>query len=361
MNQYPREAAEKSEEERFRIGARRRVIIIVIEIVLIAVAVYFRGYLEIVRPAVEVSDLRTEVNIKAGLRRNLSLVLQEYGFDPAWISLGCVYGPEGDTVRVLWSIRTPPGVALFSLAHDVDEAVQEFGAFATGVENPRTHEMTIHIRRGIRLVHSMHFTYDQGIRRRAGVVSVLLDGLADASRSDIERYMEDLEDIACLIKPAPDQADLARELSVGGKEIILHFHFAERRKGGTSVFAEDMSPGVLRNRTERILNDFRGAVGFYITTESSIPRASKNLRAMLRARGLRPLPTEILMYVDRSDDPDIMTARMNEIAEAAVQNGSAIAVVELHDDALDFIDANIERLRKRGFRFQAIHKILEQQ
>lgn len=333
-------------------GVRRRMWIAGILVVLIIVLFVADRYVTLVQPNIERMQTRRDLQSVESLEDDVRKVLDDYGMQPEWVRERSIDFDHLGHVRDLWLVQVPHDLPLASVNLDLKEVVEQYGGKAFAVENARKAQIALHITFRGMVRYSLLFMPTTEVRREAGSVVLLVDGISEAPDSEIEQYLESREPVACIIEPDKDNIPLHTRLRKAEKEVVLHLHFKPVSESESRFeLAEDLSEENLAAHLRYIVKNYPGCRAYYVTSERALGMYTRMVDEIMRSLGYRKLESAGLAYIDRGSQESVMSARMNDIAALSVRERVSIGVVELRDDIMGFLSAEMKRLRKKGFDF----------
>ena len=346
------------EDERSDRGVRRRIWVAGFLVALIVLLFVADRYVTLVQPNIERMQDRRDLRSVASLEGDVRNVLDSYGILPEWIREKSIDMDRGGHVRDLWLVQVPRDLPVASINLDLKAVVGEYGGRAFAVENARLGEISLHITFRGMIRYSLLFTPSGDVRRAAGRIALLVDGLPDAPEGEIEQYVASSSPVACILEPNKDNVALHTRLRDAGKEVVLHLHFRPISESDSRFdLAEDLQDEDLQTHLRYIVKNFPDAQYFYVTSERALGTYLRRVHAIMEAQNLRALESSTFTYLDRSAQENVMTARMNDLAEAAVREGIAIGVVELREGIISFLGTEMSRLRKKGHDFVSLRAV----
>ena len=319
-------------------------------------------YVTLVQPNIERYKVQRDLQSVESLENDVVMTLAGYGIEDSWISRKKVELGEHGYMRDMWMVRVPHDLPLASLNLDLKSIATIYSGQAFAVEDARKAQLALHIKfRGL-VRYSLIFAPTSDVRRQAGDVALLVDGLGEASSADIESFASGTDPIACIITPEKDNITLYTTLRKSEKEVVLHLHFQPVRQGDSRFeLAEDLDEEELANHLRYIVRNFPGIRYYYITSERALDLHARESRRVLTELGLQQIRSDVLTYIDRASQEDAMSSRMNDIASIAAREGIAAGVVELRDGVLPFLHDEMRRLRKKGSDFISIRRFMSLQ
>lgn len=340
------------DDDRVDRGFRRRAWLAGFLVVLIVVLFVADRYVTLVQPGIERIQTERDLQSVESLENDVHKVLDDYGIMEEWIRERRIETVDDRHIRDLWLVRVPHDLPLASVNLDLKESIELYGGKAFAVENAKKARMALHITWRGMVRYSLLFMPTSEVRRKAGKVVLLVDGLADAPGGEIDQYLTSREPIACILEPTKDHVPLHTRLRQGEKEVVLHLHFKPRSESESRFeLAEDLLEKDLSAHLRYITKNFRGSRYYYVTSERALGLHSRMVDDIMFTLGYRKLESSSLGYIDRSSQPSVMSTRMNDIAALSVRDETAIGVVELRDGIIEFLTREMKRLRKKGFDF----------
>ncbi|MDT8323816.1 MAG: hypothetical protein RRA94_06895 [Bacteroidota bacterium] len=342
-------------------GVRRRLWIAGSLVVLIIVLFVADRYVTLVQPNIERMQTRRDLQSVESLEEDVRKVLDDYGVQPEWVRERSIDFDHLGHVRDHWLVQVPHDLPLASVNLDLKEAIEQYGGKAFAVENARKAYIALHITFRGMVRYSLLFMPTTDVHREAGRVVLLVDGISDAPGSEIDRYMESREPIACILEPDKDNIPLHTRLRKMEKEVVLHLHFKPVSESESRFeLAEDLSENDLASHLRYIVKNYPGCRAYYLTSERALGMYSRMVDDIMRSLGYRKLDSSTLSYIDRGSREGVMSARMNDIAALSVRENVSVGVVELRDDIMHFLTAEMKRLRKKGFDFVGLRHVWEE-
>lgn len=333
-------------------GVRRRLWIAGFLVVLIIVLFVADRYVTLVQPNIERMQTRRDLQSVESLEDDVRRVLDDYGLQPEWVRARSIDFDHLGHVRDLWLVQVPHDLPLASVNLDLKDVIEEYGGKAFAVENARKARIALHITFRGMVRYSLLFMPTTEVRREAGSVVLLVDGIADAPDSEIEQYLASREPVACIIEPDKDNIPLHTRLRKEEKEVVLHLHFKPASESESRFeLAEDLSEEELSSHLRYIVKNYPGCSAYYLTSERALGMYTRMVDQVMQSLGYHKLESAALSYIDRGSQESVMSARMNDIASLSVRERVSIGVVELRDDIMRFLTAEMKRLRKKGFDF----------
>ncbi len=333
-------------------GLRVRIWIAGILSVIIVLLFVAERFVTLVQPNLEKMENRRETASVESLQEDVDRILDNYGIQQDWIRRRTVEVGDQGQVRDLWLVKVPHDLPFASLNLDLQNMAETYQGKAFAVENVKEAEIALHITFRNTIRYSLIFNPTADVRRKAGQVVLLVDGLAGASDSDIEQLIQSREPIACIIEPSKDAVQLHTRLRKSGRDIVLHLHFKPVRELESRFeLSEDLKHEEIRSHLRYIVRNFPGCNSYYLTSERAPGLYAGAVDEEMKAQGVRKLESSLLTYIDRSSQENVMSTRMNDIAALSVREGLAVGVVELRPDILVFLEGEMGRLRKKGFDF----------
>lgn len=317
-------------------------------------------YVTLVQPNIERMRTQRDFESVKSLENDVRKVLNDFGIKQEWVRERSIDIGEIGHVRDLWLIRVPYYLPLASVNLDLKAIIEQYGGKAFAVENTRKARIALHITFRGKVRYSLLFMPTPEVSREAGRIALLVDGIDDAPNGEIERYLSSREPIACIVEPHKDNIPLHTQLRKHQKDVVLHLHFRPvTEQESRFELAEDLGKEELASHLHYIVRNFPGSSFYYITSERALGIHSRMVDDIMRTLGLRKLESATLAYIDRGSREAVMSARMNDIAALSVREGTSIGVIELRDEIMTFLDHEIARLRKKGFDFVRLSRVLK--
>ena len=339
-------------------GVRRRLWFAGVLLVLIIVLFVADRYVTLVQPNLERMATQRDLQSVESLEDDVRKVLDDYGLQPEWVRERSVDLERYGHVRDLWLVQVPHDLPLASVNYDLKAVVGEYGGRAFAVENARVGMIALHITFRGKVRYSLMFMPTSEVRREAGRIVLLVDGIADAPDSEIEQYLESNEPVACIIEPDKDNVPLHTRLRKAEKEVVLHLHFKPSSENESRFeLAEDLNEDDLGVHLRYIVKNFPGSSYYYVTSERALGMYTRMVDQQMHTLGYRKLESATLSYIDRSSQERVMSARMNDIAALSIRETASVGVVELRDDIIRFLTAEMKRLRKKGYDFVPLRSL----
>jgi polysaccharide deacetylase 2 family uncharacterized protein YibQ len=333
-------------------GFRRRTWLAGFLVVLIVSLFVADRYVTLVQPNLDRIQTQRDLRSVESLENDVQKVLDDYGILQEWIRKRSIEVGEIGHIRDLWMVKVPHDLPLASVNFDLKEVIELYGGRAFAVENAKKAQMALHITFRGKVRYSLLFMPTSEVRRLAGDVVLLVDGLPDAPNGEIDRYLDSSEPIACILEPNKDSMPLHTRLRKAEKEVVLHLHFKPVTENESRFeLAEDLSEGDLSSHLRYILKNFPGSKYYYITSERALGIHARMVDDVMSSLNCSKLESSALAYIDRNSQESEMGARMNDIASLSIKSPSAVGVVELRDGIVDFLTQEMKRLRKKGFDF----------
>ena len=345
----PRSFVQSDEPDR---GLKVRVWIAGLLVALIVILFVAERFVTLVQPNLDRMQNREELASVESLQHDVERILDNYGIKPEWISRRTVELGDKGHIRDLWLLKVPRNLPFASLNLDLKGVAEQYQGKAFAVENVKEAQISVHITFRKTIRYSLIFLPGTEVSREAGNIVLLVDGLANASESDIDQLLQSREPIACIIEPSKDAIPLHTKLRAAGREIVLHLHFKPVREIESRFeLSEDLTEAELSSHLRYIVRNFPGCHSWYLTSERAAGSYARQVEEEMRAQGLRKLESSVLTYIDRSSQQNVMSTRMNDIASLAIREGVAVGVVELRPEILSFLESEMGLLRKKGFSF----------
>ena len=219
---------------------------------------------------------------------------------------------------------------LASLNNDIRQYALNNGGTTSAFENTKSAQLYIHISVKGRILMTLAFTSTQNLRREGGDLAILVDGVENASKSEIDAVAQSRESIACIIVPDRDILQTYDKLQAAHREIVLHLHFSPNRQTSNRFsFSDEMKEPELLSRARNIVKNFPGARFFTITAERLHGNNAAIVSDELRNSGIRQIESSMLIYLDRSGGEETMATRINDLSSMAIRDGRAFGVAEL--------------------------------
>jgi polysaccharide deacetylase 2 family uncharacterized protein YibQ len=333
-------------------GLRIRLWIAASLVMIIVLLFVAERFVTLVQPNLEEMQQRRDLASAESLQEDVERIFDDYGILPEWIRRRTVEAGEYGHVRDLWMLRVPRDLPFASLNLDLKNVAERYQGKAFAVENAKEAQIAVHITFRNTIRYSLVFNTRTDVQRKAGRIVLLVDGLANASRGDIERLLQSREPVACIVEPSKDAVALHGQLRKAGREIVLHLHFNPVRDAASRYeLAEDMKQEEIQSHLRFIVRNFPACHAYYLTSERALGMQARIVEDEMRIQGVRKLESALLTYIDRTSQHNVMSSRMNDIASLAVREGLAVGVVELRSDVPAFLDSEMARLRKKGFSF----------
>ena len=340
------------DDDRADRGFRRRAWLAGFLVVLIVILLVADRYVTLVQPGLERIQNERDLQSVESLENDVHKVLDDYGVMEDWIRERSITSTSEQHIRDLWLVRVPHDLPLASVNLDLKAIIELYGGKAFAVENAKKARVALHITFRGMVRYSLLFMPTSEVRREAGKVVLMVDGLTDAPGSEIESYLQTREPIACILEPSKDHLPLHTRLREAEKEVVLHLHFKPRSENESRFeLAEDLLEEELTSHLRYIAKNFPGSRYYYVTSERALGLHSRMVDDIMATLRYRKLEGSSLGYIDRSSQPSVMSARMNDIASLSVRTEKAIGVVELRDGIIEFLTREMKRLRKKGFDF----------
>ena len=341
-------------------GLRRRMWIAGLLVVSIVVLFVADRYVTLVQPNIERIQTQRDFQSVKSLEGDVRKVLDDFGIQQEWVRERSIDIEEIGHVRDLWLIHVPHDLPLASVNLDLKAIIEQYGGKAFAVENTRKARIALHITFRGKVRYSLLFMPTPEVSREAGSIALLVDGIGNAPDGEIERYLASREPIACIIEPHKDHIPLHTQLQKHQKDVVLHLHFRPvTEQESRFELAEDLGKEELASHLHYIVRNFPGSKYYYVTSERALGLHSRMVDDIMRSLGLRKLESATLAYIDRGSRESVMSARMNDIASLSVREGASIGVVELRDDIMRFLEEEMARLRKKGFDFVRLSRVLK--
>ena len=341
-------------------GVRRRLWVAGFLVVLIIVLFVGDRYVTLVQPNLERMQTRRDLQSVESLEEDVRKVLDDYGVKSEWVRERSIDFESLGHIRDLWLVQVPHDLPLASVNLDLKAVVEEYGGKAFAVENAREARIALHITFRNKVRYSLLFMPTSEVRREAGDIVLLVDGITDAPGSEIDQYLESREAVACIIEPDKDNIPLHTRLRKNDKEVVLHLHFKPvSERESRFELAEDLNEADLTSHLRYIVKSYPGCRYYYVTSERALGMYTRMVDEIMRAQGYRRLESATLSYIDRGSQESVMSARMNDIASLSVRESVSVGVVELRDGIMSFLVAEMQRLRKKGFDFVRLRSVWE--
>jgi polysaccharide deacetylase 2 family uncharacterized protein YibQ len=284
--------------------------------------------------------------------QSLRRVLGDYGIPESWVKTHAVRMADSALERNEWMISIPRDVAIASINHDIKETLEPYGALTFAVENAKTRQVTIHIRVAAFVRYSLIFTPSETARRQAGRLVFMVDKIADAPTSEFEALLACKDPVIGIVTPSRDVLQRYDQLRLARKDVILHVHVSARKTDASQyALSDDLGEADVRKKLRVIVKTFRGASAFFLTSDKTPSASGVIVQEELQSNGLRRIDPTLLSYLDRTLEDGNMSSRVNDVSSAAVKSGTSIGVAELKDGIIAFLISEMNRLRKRGFKF----------
>ncbi|MCB2205958.1 hypothetical protein KQI65_14550 [bacterium] len=346
------------EDEQNR-GVRRRLWIAGFLVVLIILLFVADRYVTLVQPNIERMQTQRDLQSVENLEEDVRKVLDDFGMQPEWVRERSIDLEDGSHVRDLWLVRVPHDLPLASVNLDLKDVVVQYGGRAFAVENAREGRIALHITFRGKVRYSLLFMPTSEVARQAGDIVLLVDGIADAPDSEIDQYLESREPVACIIEPDKDNIPLHTQLRKQDKEVVLHLHFKPVSESESRFeLAEDLSLDELSSHLRYIAKNYPGCRYYYVTSERALGMYTRMVDEVMQGLSYRKLESAMLSYIDRGSQESVMSARMNDIAALSIREKFSIGVIELRDDIMRFLTAEMKRLRKKGYDFLPLRKVV---
>jgi|GEM_PF-1223326 len=335
-------------------GVRVRLWIAGILAVLIVGIFVAERYVILVQPNITRMQERRDLQSAESLEEDALRVLDGFGILPEWIRKRSIEFEHTGHVRWLWLIKTPHDVSIASVNLELKNLVEGLNGRVFAIENARDSHTTIHLSFRGTIRYSLLFMPTREVRRQAGRIVLLVDGIESAPESEIKRYIQSREQIACIIEPRKESIPIHARLRQAGRQSVLHIHLRPARVLDSRFeLAEDMRDEELTIHVRYIVRNFPDCNYYYVTSERAPGVFARMVDERMRAQGLNKIESSLLNYIDRGTQRNVMSARMNDIAMLSVREGTAVGVIELRDGVMSFLDEEIARLRKKGFSFHS--------
>ncbi|MFZ1728814.1 MAG: hypothetical protein WBQ23_02900 [Bacteroidota bacterium] len=333
-------------------GVRRRIWLAGFLVALIVILFVADRYITLVQPNIARMQDKRDLQSVQSLEGDVRNVLDSYGIQPEWIRERSIDFEGAGHLRDLWMVQVPHDLPVASVNLDLKSVVAEYGGKAFAVENARLGQIALHITFRNQIRYSLLFMPTGDVRRATGSIVLLVDGLDEAPESEIEQYIESREPIACILEPNKDNIPLHTRMRKADKEVVLHLHFRPVSEiDSRFALAEDLNTEDLASHLHYIVRNFPGSRYYYITSERALGTYMRHVDEIMASLGYKALESSMLSYLDRSAQENVMTARMNDLATAAVRENTAIGVVELRENVIQFLFEEMGRLRKKGQDF----------
>lgn len=340
------------ETERPDRGIRIRLWIAGVLAALIVLLFVAERFVTLVQPNLDRMQARRDLASVDRLEEDVERVLDSYGILPDWIRRREVHLDDAGHVRDVWIVSVPRDVPMASLNLDLKTLVEEYSGRSFAIENAKEAQIAVHIKFRGSIRYSLVFTPTSEISRQGGSIALLVDGLTDASQSDIDAFIQTQEPIACIIEPHKDNVSLHTQLRAAGKAVVLHLHFKPLADEESRYeLAESMTEADILKHVRSIARNFPGSSAYYLTSERAPGMAMRLVDKELASKGLRKLESAMITYIDRGSGESVMSTRMNDLAALSAREGVSVGVVELRENVVGFLQTEISRLRKKGFNF----------
>ncbi len=341
-----------AEDEQQGRGVRRRIWLAGFLVALIVILFVADRYITLVQPNIDRMQDKRDLRSVESLEGDVRNALDSYGIELEWIRERSIDFEGAGHLRDLWLVKVPHDLPIASVNLDLKAVVSEYGGRAFAVENARLGQVALHITFRGRIRYSLLFIPTNEVHRATGNIVLLVDGLDEASDSEIDQYVDSREPIACILEPNRDNIPLHTRMRKANKEVVLHLHFRPvSEQDSRFALAEDLSAEELSSHLRYIVKNFSGSRYYYITSERALGTYMRSVDEIMRMLGYRALESSTLSYLDRSAQENVMTARMNDLAASAIRELVAIGVVELREGVIDFLVTEMSRLRKKGQDF----------
>lgn len=332
---------------------------VLIILCVIAGSLFLAGRLVVlVRPNIEKYRIAQEKTDVAVLQGEIVRILESYGLKESWIVKKTIRFSESEFVRQEWVVPVPPDLPLATVQLDLDDLVSRHEGHVYAVENAKTQQLFMHVKFGPRVNQTIILTPKSTLSRSGGDIALLVDDLDETSDGDLASFLSYRDPVACVLVPSRDVQQPYEQLKLAGKEILLHIHFYQSRVAENRfAVSEDMSTEQIKAKLRLIVKSFPAARFAMVTTEDAVGTNEALARAELTRNGFRVIQPASLTYLDRSTTESNLVTRMNDIAAVADQGGVAIGVLRLTDANLRFYSEQMQRLRKRGYRFIPLKRL----
>ncbi|MBE0643034.1 MAG: hypothetical protein IH600_03045 [Bacteroidetes bacterium] len=340
-------------------GIRRRIWVAGFLVALIVILFVADRYITLVQPNLVRMQDRRDLQSVQSLESDVRNVLDSYGIQAEWIRERSIDFEGAGHLRDLWLVQVPHDLPVASVNVDLKAVVAEYGGRAFAVENARLGQIALHITFRGKIRYSLLFMPTSEVRRASGSIVLLVDGFDEAPEGEIEQYIARSEPIACILEPNKDNITMYTRLRKAEKEVVLHLHFQPFSENDSRFeLSEDLSDEDLTTHLRYIVKNFPGSRYYYVTSERALGTYMRRVDQIMRLLGYRALESSMFSYLDRSAQENVMIARMNDLATTALREKVAIGVVELREDIIPFLIAEMSRLRKRGQDFVPLSTIL---
>ncbi|MDH7515526.1 MAG: hypothetical protein QHI48_06615 [Bacteroidota bacterium] len=323
-------------------------------------AVYFgEKYIREIKPNLDKLFLERDAGKVNVFEKGITDVLEEYGIRGQWVKQSPVVMEGNDTVRMVWSVHIPTDVPVASLAHEIGILAEQQGGKTMAVEDAKTGQVNLHVLFDGFVRTSVLFVPTAGLRREEGIILFLVDGLDDAGGAELDRFLEAVDPIGCILTPNRKSAQIHDNMHNAGKDVILHIHVSvEGDKGNRFSLSETFDAKELESRVKRILKSFSGARSYFLTMERNPGPHAHLIDTLLGRQGLKKLDASRFIYMDRRSESLNPLSRINDLATTAVRDGAAVGVMKLEDGTVRFLQEQSVRLRKRGLDVVPVQKLI---
>ena len=356
--------------------------------ILLGVSSYL-GYKVLKPEAVKIQELiPSRISPEAfslGLEANLLKVLSDYGIEKKNIKVSEADSSLND-IKKIYNVRVPENASLSLLNFMISTMLHEMGGLVfQGIESSDGTTLTIKVGAGRIPTDFIILRKISGIKTTKAKMAVIVDDLGIRSLDLAKRLCNLNLDLTLSILPfqlyTSEVVDLARET---GTSYILHMPMEPKsmnaNPGEGAIYISDVESEI-REKLTQAFKSVRGAQGvnnhmgskatedvrtmeiimkyfnendyFFVDSQTSRNSKAYNLSQKLGVKSAK-----LYSYIDVEDDKDFINKRLDDLAEAAFDEGLIVAICHNRPNTVEVLEKKLPELEERGIKFIKVSDIV---
>ena len=319
------------------------------------------------------------------LKANLLETLSEYGIDNDDLKVRKADQTYGG-LNNIYTIGIPENNSLTLLNYEITAMASEMGGrIFQGIEDSKGRTLTLKVGAGKTPTDLIILRKIKGIKAATAKMAIIVDDLG-IKRLDLARRLCNLDQVVTLsILPFQHRTagvvELARET---GTPYMLHMPMEPKsvraNPGEGAIYISDVESNI-NEKLDRAFKSVNGAMGFnnhmgskatedvrtmeivmkylkdndYFFVDSQTSRNSRGYY-LSQKKGVKS--TKLYSFLDVKDDKDFIINRLNELAEAAIENGPVVTICHERQTTVEVLEEKLPELEERGIKFVKITDII---
>ena len=320
-----------------------------------------------------------------GLEANLLKVLSDYGIEKKNIKVSEADSSLND-INKIYNVRIPENASLSLLNFMISTMLHEMGGLVfQGIESSDGKTLTIKVGAGRIPTDFIILRKIGGIKTTKAKMAVIVDDLGIRSLDLAKRLCNLNMDLTLSILPfqhhTSEVVDLARET---GTSYILHMPMEPKsmnaNPGEGAIYISDVESEI-REKLTQAFKSVRGAQGVNNHMGSKVTedvrameivmkyfnendyffvdsQTSRNSKAYNLSQKLGVKSAKLYSYIDVEDDKDFINKRLDDLAEAAFDEGLIVAICHNRPNTVEVLEKKLPELEERGIKFVNVSDIV---